>query len=409
MQQFTQLLEPLTEREQVVLRLLATGLSNRQIGEQLSLTLHTVKWYVKQIFAKLDVRRRTEAVAVAQSMGLLNSAGVVPSADHNLPVAVTPFVGREAELTTLAMLLNRPTTRVVTITGLGGIGKSRLALEAAARYHQTQAIETYFVPLAGAHSADALAKSIAAAINFQFSSSLNLERQLLAGLRHRSLLLLLDSVEHLLDSAYLVSRIVEASPAIKVLVTSRECLQLRGETIFAIQGLDYKPEPCEQGSAEQMFMQTAARLQPTFRPGDHERAIIGHICRLVEGMPLAIELAASWMDVLPPDRILAEMEDSLSFLGRQIRNVPDRHLSIRAVFAHSWDRLSPEEQSTLKRLSVFEGGFNQAAAEQVAGATIFSLSRLVNKSLVTRVGPDCYKLHDLLRQFAVERPATNKR
>ena len=331
----------------------------------------------------------------------------VPFTEHNLPAPPTPFIGRQEELSHLARWLDDPQVRLITITGLGGMGKTRLALEAATRYHPSLPTEICFIPLASVHSPDALVRSIASGINFQFSGQLEPEVQLLGGLRRRALLLLLDSFEHLLDSAPLVSRILAASTGVRVLVTSRERLNIQGETVFAIQGLDYQAGDGEQSSAVHLFRQTTRRVQPAFKPTLSDISHIEQICRLVEGLPLAIELAASWMDVLPPDHILAEMEDSLSLLKSQSHDRPDRHLSMRAVFAHSWQMLNQAERTTLKKLSVFEGGFDRAAAGQVAGATLFRLSRLVDKSLVSRVGPDRYKMHELLRQFAAERQAAN--
>ena len=403
----TQLPEPLTEREQVVLQLIAEGLSNRQIGERLSLTLHTVKWYAKQIFAKLKVRRRTQAVAVAQALGLLDAAPPTTPVRPGLPVAATPFLGREKEIATLTGLLNQAETRLVTILGLGGIGKSRLALETVGRYRLATPFDICFIPLEGVHSRAALVQAIASAIGYQFSGPLEPEAQLLGGLRRQTLLLLLDSFEHLLDSADLVSRMLAASAGVKVLVTTRARLNIRGETVFALAGLDHRPDGNRPSSAVRLFRQTTRCVQPGFKPTPTDTSYIEQICRLVEGLPLAIELAAGWMDLLPPNQILAEMEDSLIFLKSQLRDIPDRHLSIRAVFAHTWEMLAPAERATLKKLSVFEGGFDRAAAEQVAGATLFRLSGLVDKSLVSRVGPNRYKLHELLRQFAAERLAAN--
>lgn len=403
----TQQPESLTAREQVVLQLIAEGLSNRQISQRLSLTLHTVKWYVKQIFAKLHVRRRTEAVAMAQSLGWLDAPVVPVPLSQGLPVASTPFVGRAAELDALMPLLHNPARRLVTICGLGGMGKSRLALEALNRYQPTSPVEICFIPLEGVSSRTALVQAIATAVGCQFSGPLPPETQLLNGLRRQPLLLLLDSFEHLLESASLVSHILAASAGIKLLVTSRERLHIQGETVFAIGGLEHQPGSGEQSSAVRLFRQTARRIQPAFTPAPQDLAYIEQICERVEGMPLAIELAASWTAVLTPEHILAETEHSLALLKTQSRDQPDRHLSIRAVFAHSWKMLSQEERSALQKLSVFEGSFDRSAAEQVAGATIFHLSRLVDKSLVSRVGPNRYKMHELLRQFAAEHLAAN--
>jgi predicted ATPase/Flp pilus assembly protein TadD len=230
-------------------------------------------------------------------------------------------------------------------------------------------------------------------------------------LREKSALLLLDNAEHLLEGVGLFSEILDACPRVKLLVTSRERLNLLSEWVFEVQGLPAPPkdrvEPFEAYSSVALFMQSARRAFPGFAPDETDRAGVAGICRLVDGMPLAIELAASWVRTLSTTEIAAEIEQSLDFLSTSARDVPERHRSMRAVFDHSWHMLSAEEQQVLCRLSVFQGGFQRQAAEQVAGASLSILSTLVNRTLVRRSqakprrAPARYDLHELIRQYSI--------
>jgi predicted ATPase/DNA-binding CsgD family transcriptional regulator len=401
-------LDPLTERERTVLQLIADGLSNKEISEELTLSLHTVNWYVKQIFEKLHVRRRTQAVAVAQSQGLLPTSPPPPG--PRLPAPVTPLVGREAEVSEVTRLLDDPDLRLVTLLGPGGIGKTRLALEIATQLHERLPGGVCWVALERVSSPDDVAPAVAVATGFQLGGKLEPVQQLLDGLRQRQMLLVMDNFEHLLQAASFVGDLLVAAPGISILATSRERLNLRGETLFSLKGLEYPTgvEQFEDYSALRLFVRTARRVQPAFQPSAEDLLHISRVCALVEGMPLGIELAAAWLDVLSPEHLVDELEQSVSVLQTQSRDVPERHQSIYAVFEQSWALLSEEEWGAYKKLSVFRGGFDRAAAEHVAGASLFMLSTLVDKSLVTRTGPDRYQLHELLRQVTHEKLAASE-
>ncbi len=329
----------------------------------------------------------------------------------NLPRSLTPFIGREPELSALGQLLRDPQCLLLTIVGPGGIGKTRLAMEAAHQSRESFPDGVWFVALVGVSAPALLVPAIASAVNCQFQGPADPQSQLLHYLREKRVLLLLDNAEHLLEGAGLFAEILDACPRVKMLVTSRERLDLLSEWVFEVHGLPTPPgdrvEPFEAYSSVALFFQSARRAFPGFAPDEKDRAEVAGICRLVEGMPLAIELAASWVRTLSTAEIAVEIQHSLDFLSTSARDVPERHRSMRAVFDHSWKRLSTDEQQVLCRLSVFRGGFQRQAAEPVAGASLTNLSTLVNRTLVQRSQVKHhrtnarYDLHELIRQYSI--------
>lgn len=335
-------------------------------------------------------------------------------APSGLPLQSTPFVGREVELTRIADLLSDSDCRLITLAGPGGIGKTRLAIQAASAFAADFADGVTFVPLAGLRSAAMLAPAIAETLSLASYGQGELRAQLLRALRERELLLVLDNFEHLLDGAALVAEILAHAPLVQILVTSRERLSLHGEWVIDLEGLDIPPPSdalvatpggqIERYSAVQLFVQQARKVQWSFAPGPEELRAIGRICRLVAGMPLGIELAAAWAPLLEIEEIAGEIERGLDFLSVAVpvRDLPERHRSMRAVFDRSWEMLPLRERRALGRLSVFRGGFTRQAAEEVAGASLQVLSALMNKSLLRRAAGR-YELHELLRQYAGSR------
>ncbi len=329
-------------------------------------------------------------------------------ASSNIPQPPTAFVGREAELSELATLINDESIRLITLLGTGGIGKTRIAIETASR-HQTEFRDgIYYVPLAPLTTPDHIVTTIADNINFTFGGSDSPTDELLSYLVEKNMLLVLDNFEHLSESAGLLADMIEAAPRLTILVTSRERLRLRGEHIFEIDGMILPRRNVDVGQlqeypATQLFLQSAHRVAPDFEIADDNVNEVAQIIRLVQGLPLGIELAAAWIEMLPVEEIVQEIESSLDFLETDLRDVPERHRSIRAVFEYSWNLMTPDERDIFLNLTVFRGGFEREAAQKVTGASLRNLTSLVNKSLLVRMPSGRYQAHKILRQYAIER------
>ncbi len=338
-----------------------------------------------------------------------------PLPPHNSPPQATPFIGRAQELTTLAGFLTDPSIRLVTIVGAGGMGKTRLALAAAEQQITADALfphGIFFVDLAPLNDSEQMVSTIADALNFplQAGDGRSPQQQLLDFLARKKMLLLLDNFEHLLAGVAFVTDILQAAPDVQILVTSRERLHLRAEQLYTIEGLafaDGERDDVIQSSAVQLFLQSARRNQPDFAlHSEEDFRHLAHICHTVAGMPLALELAASWVDILPLGELVDELQQGLGFLETDMHDIPERHRSVRAAMNHSWQKLDEKEQAVFAKLSVFRGGFTREAAQAVAGANLCQLARLVNKSLVRGGGKNGrYTLHELLRQYSAEKLA----
>jgi DNA-binding SARP family transcriptional activator/predicted ATPase len=374
------------------------------------------------IFEKL-----TSGEIIFQAQKTYTNAG--PSV--KLPLQMTPFIGREEERARLTALLEDAAVKVITVLGPGGMGKTRLAIEAAGLQAEAFSDGVYFINLASIDDAGLITSQIGDTLNFQFHHKHKREQweydtqieQLLAYLKEKQLLLLLDNSEHLLTTALpslpawdksvdqLVADIVRTAPQVKILATSRERLHLHGETVLPLGGLDFPASAAIDSpdvpdfaayDAIQLFREGVRRARPDFELDPDNLADVVDICRLVGGMPLAIELSSAWVELLSPPEIAAEIRSSLDFLETDLGNIPDRQRSIRLVFESTWDRLAPTEQEVFQQLSVFRGGFTREAAQAVTGTSLRTLRALVNKSLLRPDLTGRYQLHELLRQFAAE-------
>jgi len=345
---------------------------------------------------------------------------------HNLPAQPTAFVGREEELEQIAQRLADPACRLLTVVGPGGMGKSRLAIQAGEQLLSAFRDGVWFVPLAPVESVDLLPSDIMEALGVLRGGGQDPQTQLVNYLRERHLLLILDNFEHLLEAGTLVAEMLAEVSELKLLVTSRERLGLQGEWLFPLGGMGLPGEEVvlqveggdvnEQAltvlqghSAVNLFVQRARQVQPELSLLSAGPASVARICRLVEGMPLAIELAAAWVRVMDCEEIAREIETNLGFLATTLRDVPQRHRSMRAVFDQSWDLLSAEERSALRKLSVFRGGFRREAAETVAmrpersPASLLTLTTLLDRSWVRRSSTGRYEMHELVRQYCAGR------
>ncbi len=325
----------------------------------------------------------------------------------NLPQPATPLVGRVTELDAMADSLANVSCRLLTLVGPGGSGKTRLALEAAATQVGLFENGVYLVKLSPLTSASQVAPAIAEAVQLRFYSREAPEAQLLNFLQEKQILLVLDNFEHLLDAAGLVADMLERAPGLKIITTTRQPLSLRLECVLEVEGLAYPEDgtpagvPVGEHSALLLFEQTARRIQPRF---DLQREYLPvlRICQLLEGLPLGIELVGSWVRVQSCEEIAAQLAQGLDIATARLRDMPERHRSLRAAFDHSWDLLEPVAQAVFARLAVFRGEFSAEAAAQVAGASGEVLTGLVERSLVRRLAAGNYGLHRAVQQFAEE-------
>lgn len=328
-------------------------------------------------------------------------------AEHNLPPQANPLIGRKEELAYVAARLDDPACRLLTIVGPGGVGKTRLAIEAVSHTADAFADGVYFVDLQAVEAAGFLS-DIADALPLSLSGREPPQNQLLNYLESKDILLLLDNFEHLLHEATFLSELLSRVPSVKLLVTSREALNLQDEWLYPLRGLPVPPAATADDvagyAAVQLFLERARRVRPHFSL-DEERQGVVRVCRLVEGVPLALELAASWTKTLSCVAIADEIECNIDFLSTDLRDVPQRHRSMQAVFEQSWQLLGEEERNVFGRLSLFRGGFRRDAAQAVAGASLFVLSTLLDKSLLRREASGRYAIHELLRQYAEEKLA----
>lgn len=327
---------------------------------------------------------------------------------HNLPIQPSSFIGRRNELSQIADRLSDPACRLLTLLGPGGIGKTRLAIQAARQELYNYQHGVFFVALAPLSSPQFIISTIAETINFAFYSTEEDHKiQLINYLRNKSMLLLLDNFEHLIVAADLVSEILQLAPEIKFVVTSRERLNLQEEWVLNIPGMQVPPEndidAADDFAAMQLFLDRARKVKPGIVFSETDKRYAIRICQLLEGVPLGIELAAAWVRLLSTQEIATEIEQNLDFLTTSLRNVSQRHRSLRAVFEYSWNLLTETEREAFSKLTVFRGGFTRQAAAKVAETSLFHLSTLVDKSLLRKNTNDRYDMLEVLKQYGEEK------
>ncbi|MBC8161642.1 MAG: tetratricopeptide repeat protein, partial [Roseiflexaceae bacterium] len=331
------------------------------------------------------------------------------AADTALAAPATPFFGRQRELAWIAAAVADPNCRLVTIVGPGGMGKTRLALQAAQSNRSDFPDGVHHISLVGVTTTERLLTAITDGLGIAVQG--DPETYLVSYFHAQRALLVLDNIEQALAAADALARMLRETQQLKLLVTSRERLHIQDEWVLDIDGLEvpddaYAPDAASY-SAIQLFVQRARRVRSNFQLGDEDLASVIEICQLVDGMPLAIELAAAWVRVLSCAEIIHELEQSMGLLTTTLRDVPERHRSIEGVFTQAWERLAPEERQTLRRLSVFEDGTPRAAAAQVVGASPVVLAALADRALIRRDTGGRYIMHELLRQFAARKLANH--
>ena len=337
---------------------------------------------------------------------------------HNLPPQLTPFIGRENELATINRLLADPACRLLTILGPGGMGKTRIAVQVMKILATDKPVlfpdGLYFIPLAAVSDIQGIIYAITQALRTTFYvGERSLSEQLLNFLSNKQMLLVLDNFEHLIneESIQWLVEMLSIAPAICLLVTSRSRLNILGEQVYSLDGLDNTDlkddtqvlnKEAGFSASLQLFAQTARWGQPTFQLNEKNLISVVKICQLVEGIPLAIELSASWSGLLEPEEILARLQENLNLLEMESLNLPERQQSVRAVFNTSWRLLRTQERAAVQRIAVFRSGFTVEAAEQVADISIQTLQSVLNKSWIKRDDEGRFQMHELTRRYSLE-------
>lgn len=413
--------EPLTEREQEILSLIARGSSNREIAETLFIAHSTVRWYIRQIYSKLGAENREQAIELALKIGIASEKQRhTPESITKLPTHMNDFIGREKELADLSNHIQQPDNRLITILAPGGMGKTRLALALADRISSSIRSTTiepsngisfpdgvWFVPLSPADTSESIISTLSERVGYRFQQDgRELKQQLLTYLRDKNMLVILDNVEHLLDRVNLITEILENAPNIKMIATSRERLRLSVETVYNIGGMSQQDfetmDEFLESDAVKLFVQSARRTKLDFVIRNENISYLSRIFTLVGGMPLGITLAAGWVDTLSIKEIADEIHRNIDFLSANVHDLPERQYSIRAIFQRSWQQLTEAEQEVTMKLSIFHAGCKREAAEIVAKANLPLLQSLINKSILWYDNNERYQMHSLLRQFAEE-------
>lgn len=333
---------------------------------------------------------------------------------HNLPLIASSFVGRESELAQIAARLTDPGVRLVTLVGPGGMGKSRLAVQAGRSLVERFADGVWFVALAAVESGRQMATAILEAFPGGGGGGGNPEQRVLDLLRERTALLILDNLEHLPDAPLLVAQIVEHAASVTVLATSRRPLALASEWVIQLSGLEvpasgpqWDAAALEEYSAVRLFLERARRFRPQMALDGESAGNLLALCHRLGGHPLALEMAASWLRTLSLSIVLKEVQNNLELLEANLRDTPERHRSIRSLFDASWNRLTEQEQTVLCQLSIFEGGFDGQAVQAVASAGLRTLAGLVDGSWVQAATGERFDFHPLLLAYVREKAAQN--
>ena len=337
---------------------------------------------------------------------------------NNLPAQVTPFIGREGAIRDIKERLSRDKVRLLTLSGVGGTGKTRLALQGAADLVDEFEHGVFFVPLAALSDPALVLSAIAQTFDVREAAGQSLRDQLKDYLREKEILLVLDNFEQVVDAAPDVSDLLSAAPRLKVLVTSREILRLSGETDYPVSPLSL-PDPKQlpplhvltQYEAVALFVERAVAVKPEFSVTNENAPAVAEICHRLDGLPLAIELAAARVRVLPPHKMLTELSHRLSFLTGGARDLPARQQTLRSAIDWSHDLLAADEQKLFRRLAVFVGGCTLEAIESVCNLesdlpVLETVESLIDKSLVNATdahGEPRFEMLETIREYARER------
>lgn len=385
--------------------------NSRALAERAFAVAYGPVWEDEALAALIEVLERTGSDrlrdAVAEAASLRISLSELVDEDHRMaksvPYVTTSFHGRDPELTLLNEFLSSPYARLVTLHGAGGVGKTRLALEAAHRLADAGRFPggTYFVALDGLVGSETVANTIVKALQFSGAAQGSAEDAVVQAVGHRKLLLVLDNFEHLFGARSLLARLVAECPEVRVLVTSRHTLNLAGEHVLRVYGLPFQGDE-QEPEALTLFLSRLWQNGVTVDRSPPERAAALQVCRLVEGNPLALELAAGSARVVPLATIASRLGLSGELLVNRESNAHPRHRSMRAALEVSWHLMSEEQRVAMAALSVFSESFEQATALTVAGVSVSMLASLTDASMVRFRPSGKFDLHPLIQQYAAE-------
>lgn len=333
----------------------------------------------------------------------------LPSIRHNLPAQITPFIGREHETEALSHLLTSTDNRLITILAMGGMGKTRLSLEVAKRQLNKFEDGIFYIELAHLPANTNIIPQIALSLDCQLQSDIQEPiDQLLAFLRDKMLLLVLDNFEHLQSNATTILKILQAAPRLKILVTSRQRLNVLGEYVFRLQAFSIDQwktvDQAIEYPAVKLFVDNAQRIRSDFELTQHNLKAVANICSIVGGLPLGLLIASSWISALSPKDIVHNLAESLHLMTTDMKGLSKRHRDISMVFDFTWHLLEDTDRHTFMRLSVFQGGFTLEAAQKVTDATFQVISNLLNFSFIQKdSNHNRFTIHELLRRYGKDK------
>lgn len=334
-------------------------------------------------------------------LGLRGQNRVALPAAHNLPAPTTPFLGRQSLCERLASMLCERDIRLVTISGLGGVGKTRLALETARQLVDRFDYGVYFIPLDNVRSEQGFWESIVDGLRIP-NDRVSLPRRLVRDyLQEKQVLLLLDNFEHLLSLRPEIIRLIKSTQRLTLLVTSRQALDLQAEQLLPIGGLSF--DEGIDSPAFQLYVDTVRRRLPDYDPPAEEASDIEALAEAVDGLPLALDLAAIWRDVLTPREVLVHIAGGLDQVHHRADDRPSRHHSLWVLFDYSWQMLSERAQLAALCLSILRGSFSSPMARALAGCHVATLKELIQSSFVGQTTTSRLALHPLVRQFLVQK------
>ena len=383
-------IDPLTNREEEILRLIVDGLSNQEIARELFLTHGTVKWYASQIYSKLGVSNRPQAIAKTHELNLLEHDVAQPFPTEelrsHLPTYLTSFVGRNTEVAEIKQLLQQH--RLVTLSGAGGSGKTRLAVSVASQVQTQFKDGVHFVALAPIRSPELVLKSIVEALEIKDYANRPEKEILVNFLQDKHILIILDNFEHVIAAASNISALLQATKSVSILVTSREVLRSYGEFEYPVTPMPLSKRITDRYSdAMQLFEDRARAVRPNFTITEDNVEIVAKICDRLDGLPLALELAAARMRLFTCQQLLVRLENRLQTLAGGIRDLPTRQQTLRNTIDWSYELLNAEEKTLFARLSIFRGGCNLEAVERVCIRDlemdgVLAVEALLNKNLI---------------------------